>query len=133
MSDATISIRLVEFLEIISRVLVSLTNLMQSRQSDSLNTVCHVGCNVTIFRMKARPHVLNIMAESASTLSTPEFLHCNLVDVPSLTNPFIEKMAGENLPVKVTLTSGYKFSQESYLHDVEGKPPTVSALSVIGQ
>ena len=75
----------------------------------------------------------NIMAESASTLSTSEFSHCNLVDVPSLTNPFIAKMAGENLPVKVTLTSGYKLSQESYLHDVEGKPPTVSALSVIPQ
>ena len=64
----------------------------------------------------------NIMAESSSTASiSSEFWHRNLVDVPSFTNAFIEKMASENLPVKVTLTRGYKFFHESYIHDVEGK------------
>ena len=64
----------------------------------------------------------SIMAESAS-----EFWHRNLVDIPSFTNAFIEKMANDNLPVKVTLTRGYKFFHESYIHDVEGKLPAVSA------
>ena len=62
------------------------------------------------------------MAESSSTSSiSSEFWHRNLVDIPSFTNAFIEKMASENLPVKVTLTRGYKFFHESYIHDVEGK------------
>ena len=54
-----------------------------------------------------------------------EVWHCNLVDTPSFTDAFIEKMASENLPVKETLTRGYKFFHESYIHDVEGKLPAV--------
>ena len=73
------------------------------------------------------------MAESASTSISSEFWHRNLVEIPSFTNAFVEKLAGENLPVKVTLTRGYKFFYESYIHDVEGKLPAVSALSVIGR
>jgi len=73
------------------------------------------------------------MAESASTSISSEFWHRNLVEVPSFTNAFIEKLARENLPVKVTLTRGYKFFYESYIHDVEGKLPAVSALRVIGR
>ena len=45
------------------------------------------------------------------------------MDTPSFTNAFIEKMVSENLPVKETLTRGYKFFHESYIHDVEGKLP----------
>ena len=60
-----------------------------------------------------------IMAESSSTASiSSEFWHRNQVDVPSFTNAFIEKMASENLSVKVTLTRGYKFFHESYIHVV---------------
>ena len=71
----------------------------------------------------------NIMAESSSTASiSSEFWHRNQVDVPSFTNAFIEKMASENLPVKVTLTRGYKFFHESYIHDVEGKRPAVICI-----
>jgi len=73
------------------------------------------------------------MAESASTSISSEFWHRNLVEIPSFTNAFIEKLARENLPVKVTLTRGYKFFYESYIHDVEGKLPAVSALRVIGR
>ena len=66
------------------------------------------------------------MAESSSTSSiSSEFWHLNLVDIPSFTNAFIEKMASENLPLKVTLTRGYKFFYESYIHGVEGKLPAV--------
>lgn len=69
------------------------------------------------------------MAESSSTSSiSSEFWHRNLVDIPSFTNAFIEKMASENLPVKVTLTRGYKFFHESYIHDVEGKLPAVICI-----
>lgn len=73
------------------------------------------------------------MAESASTSISSEFWHRNLVEIPSFTNAFIEKFASENLPVKVTLTRGYKFFYESYIHDVEGKLPALSALSFIGR
>jgi len=72
------------------------------------------------------------MAESSTSISS-EFWHRNLVDIPSFTNAFIEKMASENLPVKMTLTRGYKFFCESHIHDVEGKLPAVSALSVIAR
>ena len=65
------------------------------------------------------------MADSTSTPISSEFWHRNLVDIPSFTNAFIEKMASENLPVKVTLTRGYKFFHESYIHDIEGKLPAV--------
>ena len=71
---------------------------------------------------RVKTSMASIMAESAS-----EFWHRNLVDIPSFTNAFIEKMANDNLPVKVTLTRGYKFFHESYIHDVEGKLPAVSA------
>ena len=71
---------------------------------------------------RVKTSMASIMAESAS-----EFWHRNLVDIPSFTNVFIEKMANDNLPVKVTLTRGYKFFHESYIHDVEGKLPAVSA------
>lgn len=71
----------------------------------------------------------NNMAESSSGSSiSSEFWHRNLVDIPSFTNAFIEKMASENLPVKVTLTRGYKFFPESYIHDVEGKLPAVFCI-----
>ena len=49
--------------------------------------------------------VKTIMADSTSTPISSEFWHRNLVHIPSFTNAFIEKMASENLPVKVTLTS----------------------------
>ena len=71
---------------------------------------------------RVKTSMASIMAESAS-----EFWHRNLVDIPSFTNAFIEKMANDNLLVKVTLTRGYKFFHESYIHDVEGKLPAVSA------
>ena len=71
---------------------------------------------------RVKTSMASIMAESAS-----EFWHRNLVDIPSFTNAFIEKMANDNLPVKVTLTRGYKFFHKSYIHDVEGKLPAVSA------
>ena len=45
------------------------------------------------------------------------------MDIPSFTNAFMEKMASENLPVKVAITRGYKIFHESYIHDVEGKLP----------
>ena len=71
----------------------------------------------------------NIMVESSSTASiSSEFWHRNLVDIPSFTNAFIEKMASENLPVKVTLTRRYKFFHESYIHDVESKLPAVICI-----
>ena len=70
-----------------------------------------------------------IMAKSSSTASiSSEFWHCNLVDVPSFTNAFIEKMASENFPVKVTLTRGYKFFHKSYIHNVEGKLPALICI-----
>ena len=69
------------------------------------------------------------MAESSSTASiSSEFWHRNLVNVPSFTNAFIEKMASENFPVKVTLTRGYQFFHESYIHDVEGKLPALICI-----
>ena len=55
-----------------------------------------------------------------------EFWHRNLVEIPKFTNAFIEKFASENLPIKATLTRGYKFFYESYIHDVEGKLQLVS-------
>ena len=73
------------------------------------------------------------LTESASTSISSEFWHRNLVDIPSFANTFIEKMASENLPVKVTSTRGYKFFHESYIHDFEDKLPAVSVLSVIAQ
>ena len=39
-----------------------------------------------------------------------------------------KKIASENLPVKATLTRGYKFFHESYVHDVEGKLPAVICI-----
>ena len=77
--------------------------------------------------------VKTIMAESMSTSTSSEFWHRNLVDIPLFTSAFIDKMASENLPVKVTMTRGYKFFHESYIHDVEGKLPDVTALSVIAR
>lgn len=77
--------------------------------------------------------VETIIAESMSTSTSSEFWHRNLVDIPLFTSAFIDKMASENLPVKVTLTRGYKFFHESYIHDVEGKLPDVTALSVIAR
>ena len=71
------------------------------------------------FRMKVRPRVFkkNWPAESSSTSSiSSEVWHRNQVDIPSFTNTFIEKMASENLTVKVTLTTGYNFFHESYIH-----------------
>ena len=73
--------------------------------------------------------VKTIMAESMNTLISSEFWQRNLVDIPSFTNAFIEKMASENLAVKVTLTRGYKFFHESYIHDIEGKLPAVYVCS----
>lgn len=49
-----------------------------------------------------------------------EFSHRNLVDLPKFTNSFIEKFASDNLPIKATLTRGYKFFHELYFHNVEG-------------
>ena len=77
--------------------------------------------------------VKTIMVESMSTSTSSEFCHRNLVDIPLFTSAFIDKMASENLPVKVTMTRGYKFFHESYIHDVEGKLPDVTALSVIAR
>ena len=51
-------------------------------------------------------------------MDSSEFWHRNLVHIPSFTNAFIEKMASENLPVKVTLRRGYKFFHESYIDKV---------------
>ena len=48
--------------------------------------------------------VKTIIAESMSTSTSSEFWHHNLVDIPLFTSAFIDKMASENLPVKVTLT-----------------------------
>jgi len=100
----------------------------------ALITIRHVGCNVTIFSYESEAtRVKTIMVESMSTSTSSEFWHRNLVDIPLFTNAFIDKMASENLPVKVTLTRGYKFFHESYIHDVEGKLPDVTGLSVIAR
>ena len=53
---------------------------------------------------------------SSSSSISSEVWHRNLVDIPSFTNTFIEKMVSENLTVKVTLTRGYNFFHESYIH-----------------
>ncbi|XP_068728761.1 uncharacterized protein [Montipora capricornis] len=51
--------------------------------------------------------------------SSAEFWHKNLHTIPKFTNAFIEKFASDHLPIKATLTRGYKFFHESYIHDVE--------------
>ena len=63
--------------------------------------------------------------------SSVEFWHKNLRNIPQFTNAFIEKFASENLPIKVTLTRGYKFFHESYIHDVEGMFSTIIKRSWI--
>ena len=77
--------------------------------------------------MKARPRVLKKNGRPSLRVLLRFFrgLALQSVDTPSFTNAFIEKMASENLPVKETLTRGYKFFHESYIHDVEGKLPAV--------
>ena len=57
---------------------------------------------------------------ACSEKSISEFWHKNLTGIPSITNGFIEKFAAEILPIKATLTRGYKFFHELYIHDVEG-------------
>jgi len=47
-----------------------------------------------------------------------DFWHKNLAAIP---RSFIEKFAAENLPIKATLTRGYKIFHEDYIHDVEGE------------
>lgn len=49
-----------------------------------------------------------------------EFWHTNLSQVPEITGAFIEAFAKKNLPIKATLTRGYKFFTEGYIHDTQG-------------
>ena len=49
-----------------------------------------------------------------------DFWHTILADVPTITGSFIEKFSRENLPIKATLSQGYKFFHESYIHSTEG-------------
>ena len=53
--------------------------------------------------------------------SAQGFWHKNLVKVPKCNQSFVERFAKENLPIKATLTRGYKFFHEEFIHDVEGK------------
>ena len=48
------------------------------------------------------------------------FWHTNLGDVSTITGSFIENLSRENLPIKATLSRGYKFFHESYIHSTEG-------------
>ena len=56
------------------------------------------------------------LAEAAGV----DFWHTNLADVPKLAGSFIEIFSRENLPIKATLSQGYKFFHESYIHSSEG-------------
>ena len=57
------------------------------------------------------------MASSASVNN--EFWHTDLADVPVTTVSFIENFARENLPIKDSLSRGYRFLHESFVHDTE--------------
>ena len=58
------------------------------------------------------------MASAASVSN--EVWHTNLGDVPVITGSFIENFARENLPIKASLSRGYRFFHESFVHDTEG-------------
>ena len=62
----------------------------------------------------------NFKTNMAPGENPSEFWHRNLVDLPKFTNAFIEKFASDDFLIKATLTIGYKFFHESYIHDVEG-------------
>ena len=53
---------------------------------------------------------------SAASVSN-EVWHNN---VPVITGSFIENFARENLPIKASLSRGYRFFHESFVHDTEG-------------
>ena len=62
-----------------------------------------------------------VMAVAMATVSVvSEFWHKNLDQIPVITGSFIEKFARENLPIKATLSRGYKFYHEGFIHDVQG-------------
>ena len=62
-----------------------------------------------------------VMAVAMATVSVvSEFWHKNLDQIPVITGSFIEKFAQENLPIKATLSRGYKFYHEGFIHDVQG-------------
>ena len=62
-----------------------------------------------------------VMAVAMATVSVvSEFRHKNLDQIPVITGSFIEKFAQENLPIKATLSRGYKFYHEGFIHDVQG-------------
>ncbi|KAK2564580.1 hypothetical protein P5673_012037 [Acropora cervicornis] len=51
-----------------------------------------------------------------------DFWHTNLANVSKITGSFIESLSRENLPIKATMSRGYKFFHESYIHSTEGGP-----------
>ena len=57
---------------------------------------------------------------SCSEESVSEFWHKNFTEIPSITDELIDFFSAEVLSIKATLTRGYKFFYESYIHDVEG-------------
>lgn len=63
----------------------------------------------------------NKMATSSDSVEL-EFWHKNITKIPKVTNSFVEDFAEKNLPIKATVTRGYKFFHEEYIHDIEGEP-----------
>ena len=62
-----------------------------------------------------------VMAVAMATVSVvSEFWHKNFDQIPVITGSFIQKFAQENLPIKATLSRGYKFYHEGFIHDVQG-------------
>lgn len=62
----------------------------------------------------------NKMATSSDSVEL-EFWHKNITKIPKVTNSFVEDFAEKNLPIKATVTRGYKFFHEEYIHDIEVK------------
>ncbi|CAH3041819.1 unnamed protein product [Pocillopora meandrina] len=60
------------------------------------------------------------MATSSDSVEL-EFWHKNITKIPKVTNSFVEDFAEKNLPIKATVTRGYKFFHEEYIHDIEVK------------
>jgi len=68
-----------------------------------------------------RGNIHTKMASGSDKSAKPDFWHQNLSSIPKLTNSFVEKFAEKNLPIKATISRGYKFFHEEYVHDIEGK------------
>ena len=61
------------------------------------------------------------MAVAMVTVSVvSEFWQKNLDQIPVITGSLIERLAQKNLPIKATLSRGYKLYHEGFIHDVQG-------------